>query len=251
MLAALTAVLCYLALTRDTSVDGVSTSETLSAEGSPAPSFSDETSSATPSPPVDMGDVPKVPDQRRADFTKGDDLPDGARALDTGSNRFGIGLRDGLLVHGEPTSRDAMGLIETALDGNVASLGFRVRFADEDSGSAFLAAWESSAVDAAAADQALPASGFRLVVAPGSWRLTVLEGGEDVVAEGTYEVTPGPATFSILRRDAEVFVVDPTGTITAVTDVWAAQLAGSWASWGLLESDPAQTPAAIEAVWGG
>ena len=72
-----------------------------------------------------------------------------------------------------------------------------------------------------------------------------------MLAEGTYDVGPGPATFSILREGQQAFVVDPTGATTTASDPRVGLLAGPWASWGVTESSAEQTPAVIEAVWGG
>lgn len=249
-LAVATVALCYLALTRDTTVADPSAAE------DPAPaseaSESDQEPSAASMATATAADLPEVRDQRRRDFTEGDGLPDGSRVYDSGDHNYGMAVRDGVLGHGRSTAPDALGLVETRLEGDVTSLGFRVLFAEEDSGSAVLAAWQSSVTEASDAARPLPDSGARLVASPGEWRLTILEGGgEQVVAEGSYTVNAEPATFRIVREGREVFVEDPTGAVVVVTDDRAAQLAGPWASWGLLEQDPSQTPAAIEAVWAG
>lgn len=248
-LAALTVALCYLAVTRDTTVtdtsSGVDTTSTSTLEPEPG----DESS-----PTLTKADLPEVPDQRRTDFTEGDGLPDGSRVYDSGGNRSGMRVRDGLLVHGAPTDAEAQGLVETRLEGEVTSLGVRVRFADQDSGSAVLAAWQASVTEAADASRPLPSSGLLLVASPGEWRLTVRDDAEDVeevLADGTYRAKRRPATFRLLRQGTQVFVVDPTGAVTSVSDPRAAGLAGPWATWGLLEQEPSMTPAAIEAVWAG
>ena len=61
----------------------------------------------------------------------------------------------------------------------------------------------------------------------------------------------GPATFEVVRDGQRLYVVDPTGTVTVVEDKRVEKLAGPWASWGLSETGPEQTPAVIEAVWAG
>ena len=240
LLAAATVVLCYLALTRDTSVDGFAVDDS---PASSAPGPGEE-------PAADQPELPVVPDQRRADFGQGDDLPDGARVLDTGRSATGIAVRDGVLTHGSPVRR-ASGLVETRLKSDVTSLGFRVRFADDSSGSASLVAWQHSAVKAARSGAPAPPTGLRLVVSPGQWQLSVVDGDEDVIAEGTYAPAPGPAVFQVLRDGAQLFVVDPSGAVSTATQARVAELAGPWASWGLSETGPKQTPAAIEAVWAG
>lgn len=195
--------------------------------------------------------LPDVAEQRHADFTRGDDLPDGARVFNTGGNTSGMALAGGLLVHGAPEAPGAAGFVETELAGEVALLGARVRFPAADSGSVALVGWRSSLVGADRAGGPTPSTGLRLVASPGQWELTVVDGDVEVIGSGTYEVTDGPATFEVRRVGSTIYVVDPTGTVTVVKDKRAARLAGRWASWGLSETGPEQTPAFVEAVWAG
>ena len=112
LLAAATVGACYLALNRD--LDGIRARR--HAGGHPSPP-------ATP---------PNVPDQRRADFRKGDGLPDGSVTYDSPSSSSGLALTGEGLTHGpmKPGATDVpgLGIVETELLSFVRSLGFRVRF---------------------------------------------------------------------------------------------------------------------------
>ena len=192
----------------------------------------------------------EVGEQRHADFSAGDGLPHGSRVFNTGSNKSGMALVDGLLVHGDPVGSGAAGFVETRVEGEVRSLGARVLFPTGSSGSVALVGWQTSLVEADRTGAATPSTGLRLVASPGHWELSVVDGDVHVISTGTYEVTAGPATFEVRRDGSMLYVVDPGG-VTAVEDKRAARLAGPWASWGLTETGPDQAPAAIEAVWAG
>ena len=127
LLGAVTAGLCYLALTRDTDTTGDLVRDDETPSGSPSASTS-ATPPADPSAPT-AADVPEVPDQRRADFTAGDDLPDGARLVDIGDNETGMALGEGGLTHGGPG--DGGGPTSDQLKTDVSALGIRVRFAED------------------------------------------------------------------------------------------------------------------------
>ena len=251
VLSVATAVLCYLALTGNTLGNGDDV-----VVDPPASNAVDGGSPSDPGSGADPGgsaEPPTVPDQRRADFSKGDDLPDGARTFNTGDNVSGMALTPDGLTHGRPTGSGAAGLVETKLKSDVRSLGFRVVFADDDSGSVALIASRTSIVEAFESEAPAPSTGMRLVAVPGSWELTVDDVADEqqLIGSGTYEAAPGPATFQIIRDGETVFVVDPTGARTQVTDPLVDALSGPWAAWGLLEDGRDQTPAVIEAVWGG
>jgi hypothetical protein len=194
--------------------------------------------------------VPEVVDQRVADFVDGDDLPEGARAFDSGANQTGMTLSEGLLTHGAPEG-PAAGFIETKLTSDVASLGARVHFPGADAGSVALVGWQSSLVQSREDFGPTPATGMRLVAGPGHWELSVVDDEVTMLGTGTYESVSGPATFQLLREGATLYVVDPTGAVTVIEDKRVAKLAGPWASWGLTETGPEQVPASIEAVWAG
>lgn len=253
-LAAVTVALCYLALTRETAADTDVAQDDASPITSDTPSATDQ---PTPTDEPSAGEkikVPKVPDQRRADFTKGDDLPDGAVVYDSPSNASGLKVTAKGLTHGAAGNGgvDGLGLVEAELDSEVRSLGFRVRFAEGDSGSAVLVAWESSAVAALKKDSAELPTGMRFVATPGTWSLAFMTpGGEHVLSEGTFEPGTGPLEFRVVRDGDELFVVDPAGLVTTATKLGAEELLGPFASWGLAESGPGQAPAVIESVWAG
>jgi hypothetical protein len=253
-LAALTVVLCYLALTRETAADSGLVRDNARPGASDTSSATDEPSANDDPSGDDVVKVPKVPNQRFADFTKGDDLPDESVIYDAPSNTSGMRLSAGGLTHGQVKNgeTDGLGIIETELKTDVRSLGFRVRFAEAKSGSAVLVAWESSAVAAMEDDtDALP-SGLRFVATAGTWSLSVITGGgEQVLTDGAFEPAAGPIEFRVVRDADEVFVVDPSGLVTTATKVRLGELTGPFASWGLLESGPDQTPAVIESVWAG
>ena len=257
LLAAGTVALIYLALTRNLGGDDAASADdpvvtpTQSTSTSAAPS-ADPSASATDDPTLST-DPPTVPDQRRVDFTAGGKLPDGALIVDGGGNTSGLAVTKKGLTHGRPTNLSlAGGLIETELDSDVRSLGFRVRFAEKNSGSVTMVGWQSSLAAVFESGSVIPPfSGFRVVASPGEWSLSVLDGEERILAQGTYDAAPGPETFQILRDGAQVFVVDPTGAVTTAADPSVAALAGPWASWGVTEFALNQTPAVIESVWGG
>lgn len=194
--------------------------------------------------------LPDVKLQRDKDFTAGDDLPDGAKTFDSGANTSGMALVDGLLVHGAAEG-PAAGFIETKLKSDVALLGVRVRFAESASGSVALVGWQESLVQSRKDFGPTPATGMRLVAGPGHWELSVVNGDVTMLGTGSYEPVDGPSTFELIRSGSTLYLVDPAGEVTEVDDKRVAKLAGPWASWGLTETGPEQTPASIEAVWAG
>jgi hypothetical protein len=205
----------------------------------------DSSGSAEPSVPV-----PEVSLQRDADFADGDALPDGAKVFDSGANASGMKLFGGLLSHGAPEG-PAAGFIETRLRSDVALLGVRVRFPGASSGSVALVAWQDSLVQARKDFGPTPATGMRLVAGPSHWELSVVDNEVKMLGLGDYEPVAGPSTFELVRDGWVLYVVDPAGTVSRIEDRRAAKLAGPWASWGLTETGPEQTPASIEAVWAG
>lgn len=240
-------VLSYLALTRDT---GATVGVAL--DDDPTESASAAVPGADPSPTDDAVKLPKVRDQRRVDFTQGDDLPDGATIVDLGDNESGLALSAEGLTHGVPGDTGGSGFIETRLKAGVEKLGVRVQFAAEASGSVVLVAWRTSLSAAVAKDEALPRTGLRLVASPGSWALSVIDEAEEVVGKGTYTALAGEtASFEVVRDGSDVYVVDPSGAVTTVSVPAAEGLSGPWASWGLLEGGPDVTPAVIQSVWAG
>ncbi len=252
-------LLAALALTRDprpaaNGFEGSSVSDTEGAEPSAGSSTGDESDgpdgTASPSGSAAGEAPPRVKDQRRADFTLSDQLPNGARIYDNESVSSGLVVRDGALQHGRPRGPVAVSSLETQLTGDVSKLGARVRFVGDDSGSVVLVAWQSSFVDSRRNGQAIPATGLRLVAAPGSWELTAGPGAE-VIGSGSFAHVQGTETFEVYRRDAEAWVVDPAGAVTHIDDERIGSLAGSWACWQLVEDEVSQNPAVIEALWAG
>jgi hypothetical protein len=254
LLATITVGLCFLALTKETVADSDQVRDDPSVTPSETPTSTDEPSpSAEPASDAEVK-VPKVRDQRLADFTKGNDLPDGSVTYDSPSNALGMRVTTKGLTHGAVTAgeTDGLGLVETELESDVRSLGFRVRFPEDNSGSAVLAAWEASYVAALEEGASTLPSGMRFVAFPGAWTLSyVSQGGEDVLAEGTFNRATGPFEFQFVREGDLLFVVDPSGAVTAATKTGAAELIGPFASWGLSESGPGLAPATIESVWAG
>lgn len=254
LLAAGTVALCYLALTR-----GSSAPENAGGPASGLPSAlvstgtASSSSDATSSPTDQPAGPPEVPDQRRKDFTDGDDtLPDGARTFNTDGNASGMALTPAGLTHGRPVSAGAVGVVETKLDSDVRSLGFRVRFGEDNPGFAALLASDKSVAKALRGGRPTPATSMRLIVSPDDWRLLVGSDAEErVIDQGVFAEQAGPVTFQVVRDGATVWVVDPTGAESKVTDDQVEELEGPWASWGLLETGVDQAPAVIEALWGG
>lgn len=196
--------------------------------------------------------LPEVVEQEHADFLAGEKLSKGFRVFNTGGNSSGMTMSGGLMVHGKPIASGAAGFLETKLHGDVRLLGATARFHGSESGSVALVGWQSSLVDAHRKSRSTPATGLRLVAAPGSWELSIaIEGDVQIIGSGTYEAPPGPATFEILRDGTTLYVVDPVGAVSVVKDKRAEKLAGPWASWGLTETGPDQTPASIQEVWAG
>lgn len=244
VLVVVTVVLCYLALTRDMSVDTASDPGSSAASDPPA---SDEPTETAPGPDT----PPEVPDQVRADFSTSRDLPDGARTYDNQSVGSPLEVRQGFLTHDPAKGRDALGSLEVALDGPVQKIGATVVLPLNSGGSVNLVAWSSSLVDARQAGQPVPTSGLRLIASSGFWELTAYDKGESVIGGDEYEPVPGPQTFEVYRSEDRAWVVDPTGTVTMVQNPLIAELAGPFACWQLSEIRPAQTPARIQEIWAG
>jgi hypothetical protein len=254
LLAAVTVGLCFLALTKETAADSDLVRDDPSVAPSENPTASEEPSPSAEPSSDEVVKVPKVRDQRLADFTKGDDLPDGSATYDSPSNAIGMRVTTRGLTHGAVTAGedDGLGLVETELESDVRSLGFRVRFPESTSGSAVLGAGESSAVSALEVDSETLPGGLRFVATPGTWSLSLVsEGAQDVLAEGSFEGSTGALEFRVVRDGTVVYVVDPSGLVTTSTKARVGELIGPFASWGLAETQPAQVPAIIEAVWGG
>ncbi len=252
-------LLCGLALTRDPSpnlsgaddFDGRAVSETNGTTAEPSTGGpSQDAGSGSPSPTATVEAPPRINDARRAEFSGGDGLPDGSRIYDNPSVSVGMAVTKGLLQHGPPRGPVALSSLETELSSDVRKIGARVRFVGDDAGSVVLVAWQSSFVDSRLIGQPIPPTGLRLVAGPGTWELTASP-GDQVIGSGSFTRVQGTAAFEVYRRDAEAWVVDPSGTISHFEDPRIEDLAGPWVCWQLLEEETTQTPATIEAVWAG
>jgi hypothetical protein len=193
--------------------------------------------------------TPHVADVVRADFTQGDPWPVGAASRDTASVAWPLGIVDRVFVHGPAEGPSAVSWLARALPADVRAVGARVRFASKRSGSVALTAWHTSVL--AESGTALPRSGMRLVATPGRWRLEAVDqDGTARLAAGRYEAAGTSASFGLVRRGAQVWVTDPAGVVTRVSDPRVAALAGPWASWELRDN-PGTRSVAIEEIWAG
>lgn len=213
-----------------------------------------ETPSAPPAvPPVASGTAarpPKVPVQMRADFSKGDRWPVGAGFRESGAMRWSLTVMDGVMSHGDPRGPNVVSWLEKWTKSDVRTIGARVRFAPNNSGTAALTAWHTSVLEESGQD--VPRTGMRLVLAPGSWRLvTIDEQGVSTLAEGTWTQQGRVATVSMVRKADTVWVTAPDGTVTPVTDERVASLSGPWAGWELREGDASKRPAGFLSIWAG
>jgi hypothetical protein len=239
LLTVVTVVLCYLALTRDMSVD--------TADDPAGASVIEPSPTAT----VDPNTPPEVEDQVRADFSQSRDLPEGARTYDNQAAGSPLEVRQGFLTHDPGTKPVSIGSLEVQLPTPVQKIGATVVFPLDNGGSVNLVAWTSSLVDAKAAGQPVPTSGLRLTMSSSLWQLTIFDKGETVIAGDEFEPVPGPQTFEVYRSEDKAYVVDPRGTVTVAQDPQIAELAGPWACWQVAEDDPSETPARVQAIWAG
>lgn len=217
----------------------------------PSPDASPSSSPTETSSPEDVPEVPEVQEARRANFAKGDSLPDGAQIFDLGRNESGLELLDGRLTHGAPTAPNAVSYLEAELDEDVLEVGVRVKFASEDSGGVAITAWQDSITEARQAGGRLPATGLRLAIARGSWRLVVFDDEQTVLGRGEYEAAGRAKNFSLVRSGDQLWVVDPSGKVEHFEDPQIEALAGPWVSWELYELKTTQTPASVITVWAG
>ena len=192
---------------------------------------------------------PPVRDVIRADFTKGAAWPVGAAARDTAAVSWPMGIVHGAFVHGPAEGPGAVSWLSRAVPGDVRAVGARVRFASKDPGTVALTAWHTSVL--AGADDRVPRTGMRLVAGPGRWRLEAIDRqGTATLATGRYRHAAGSESFGLVRDGQEVWVTDPAGRVTQVSDPRVAALAGPWASWELRDN-PGTRSVAIEEIWAG
>lgn len=197
-----------------------------------------------------VAQAPNVKATMRSDFSDGDPWPVGAGFREAGSMAWPLGVVDRVMTHGAPEGPNAVSWLEKYLRSDVRTIGARVLFAPNHSGLAAMTAWHTSILDESG--QSTPRTGMRLVVAPGQWRLVVLDGaGATTISSGTYAQQGRSATFSLVRKQETVWVTAPDGTVTSVTDPRVASLSGPWASWELREDSSGKRPAGFEEIWAG
>jgi hypothetical protein len=213
-------------------------------------------SPATSSPSPDTQPVagtthaPLVKPTMRANFARGDAWPYAAGFREAGSPAWPLGVADGRMTHGPPQAANSVSWLERWMERDVRTIGARVAFATKHPGAAVLTAWQSSVLELSGQQQ--PATGMRLIALPGRWRLVAIEtDGKSMLADGSYTERTPSATFNLVRRGATVWVTDPDGTVTSVTDPRIDSLAGPWASWELRESGPGKQPASFQEIWAG
>jgi hypothetical protein len=208
---------------------------------------------AEPAPPervpgAEQAPPPRVKPTMRSNFAAGDDWPYGAGFRETGALAWPLGIVDGLMTHGAPRGPHAVSWLERWTKTDVRTIGARVRFATNHSGAAVLTAWHTSVLDLSGEQQ--PRTGMRLVVMPGQWRLVAIDRhGTSTLAHGGYAEAGHSATFNLVRRGRTVWVTDPEGTVTSVSDRRVLTLAGPWASWELRDSAPGTRPAGFQEIW--
>ena len=207
---------------------------------------------ATDPPAPDAGLVvaPRIKPSMRSNFAKGDSWPVGAGFRETGQLAWPLGVVDRLMTHGPAQGPNAVSWLEKWLKTDVRTIGARVLFAPNHSGTAAITAWHTSVLDTSGLQQ--PRTGMRLAVEPGGWRLVALDGaGGSVITSGTYQQVGRSATFNLVRRESTVWVTDPSGLVTQVDDPRIGSLSGPWASWELREDGVGKRPAGFQEIWAG
>ena len=253
VLVALTLVCSFYVLQQhqglETLLNPAPSSDPAPASGTSSDGSAEGTSTETAAD-VQQATAPRVPDIVRADFAKGAPWPVGAGSRETAAVSWPLGVVDNRFVHGPPDGPDAISWLERWLRSDVRKLGVRIQFPARHSGAVAITAWRTSVLDANGT--ALPRTGMRLVATPGHWRLVVIDRrGSSTLASGTYAKAGRSASFEMVRKGERLWVVDPAGVVTPVSDPRIASLAGPWASWELRESEPHMNPAALEEIWAG
>jgi hypothetical protein len=186
----------------------------------------------------------------RSNFGKGDGWPVGAGFRETGQLAWPLGVVDRLMTHGPAEGSDAVSWLEKWMKADVRTIGARVLFAPNHSGSAAITAWHTSILDTSGLQQ--PRTGMRLVVTPGEWRLVALENkGASTISAGTYRQVGRSASFNLVRRESTVWLTDPNGLVIRVDDPRVGSLSGPWASWELREDRVGKRPAGFQEIWAG
>ena len=123
---------------------------------------------ASPAPNGGVVVAPRIKPTMRSNFANGDSWPVGAGFRETGRLAWPLGVVDRLMTHGQPEAPDAVSWLEKWLKSDVRTIGARVLFAPNHSGSAAITAWHTSVLDTAGLQQ--PRTGMRLTVQPGAWQ---------------------------------------------------------------------------------
>ena len=223
-----------------------------SATEAPATGTPTAESPATASPAPNGGPVeaPRIKPTMRSTFGKGDSWPVGAGFRETGRLAWPLGVVDRLMTHGPPEASNAVSWLEKWLKSDVRTIGARVLFAPNHSGSAAITAWHTSVLDTSGLQQ--PRTGMRLTVQPGAWQLVALDNkGQSTMSSGTYTQVGRSASFSMVRRESTIWVTDPTGAVTRIDDPRIGALSGPWASWELREGKVGSRPAGFQEIWAG
>ncbi len=207
---------------------------------------------ATEAPAPDGGVVvaPRIKPTMRSNFATGDSWPVGAGFRETGQLAWPLGVVDRLMTHGPAEAPNAASWLEKWMKVDVRTIGARVLFAPNHSGSAAITAWHTSVLDTSGLQQ--PRTGMRLTVQPGGWQLIALDSdGPSTMSSGTYTQAGRSASFNLVRRESTIWVTDPTGFVTRVDDPRIGTLSGPWASWELREGKVGSRPAGFQEIWAG
>ena len=203
-----------------------------------------------PAPHGGLVEAPRIQPSMRSDFAKGGGWPVGAGFRETGQLAWPLGIVDRLMTHGPPEAGNAVSWLEKWLKTDVRTIGARVLFAPNHSGSAAITAWHTSVLDTSGLQQ--PRTGMRLTVQPGAWQLVALDNsGQSTLSSGTYTQVGHSASFNLVRRDSTIWVTDPNGVVTRVDDPRIGSLSGPWASWELREGKAGSRPAGFQEIWAG
>lgn len=222
----------------------------------PKPPASGVTYTPKPTPTPGPIQAPTVPKVVAVDFAEQQDVPGGFEVFDTGLNESGMTVKGGRLVHGAPTDANGASYLEAELPQDAQRIGAVAEFpGGRDSGAVALIIWEDSLVAKRTDEGTLPRSGLHFVAYPGQWHIGVIdpkaEQLEDVVDRGGYFGVSGPQRFDLFRKGDTVWVVDPSGNTTKVTDPRLRQYPGRWVTWELYEPTTESVPAKLREVWAG
>jgi hypothetical protein len=211
--------------------------------------------SATEAPATEVPDstvvvAPRIKPTMRSNFARGDSWPVGAGFRESGQLAWPLGVVDRLMTHGPAEAPNAASWLEKWMKTDVRTIGARVLFAPNHSGSAAITAWHTSVLDTSGLQQ--PRTGMRLTVQPGAWQLVALDAnGQSTMSSGTYTQVGRSASFNLVRRESTIWVTDPTGFVTRVDDPRIGTLSGPWASWELREGKVGSRPAGLQEIWAG